>query len=138
VTKKPLRTPWQKVTGNSRSKRQETKLANRPGGQKQINSGRTPIAKRDVRLNGFLFEARTTEKGSYRVERAEFEQIIRDALGTPPGQLPGMQIDFERLQGSTLSLVVTRLEDHEFFVNRCAVLEEKLKEALFGRDTEVE
>jgi hypothetical protein len=131
-----LTTPWRQATGNQRSQRQERRLAKEPGGKKQINSGRHWVSKRDVRLNGYLVEARTTEKKSYSISRKEFEDITRDALSTPPGQLPGLQIDFEKPGSETLSLFVGRLKDHLYLQERIAVLEQQLREA-HARDQEV-
>lgn len=123
-------TPWHKATANQRSQRQEKRLGDKPGGERQPNSGRLWFAKRDVRLNGFLVEARTTKSASYTISQPEFDAIIRQALGTPPGQLAAMQIDFE--QGSGLSLFVTRLEDHEWMIERLAALEAEVEELKGG------
>lgn len=119
-------TPWEQAKANRRSRRQEERLARLPDAKKQINSGRTWFSKRDVRLGGFLVEARTTLKKSYSIVREEFEKLTREALGSPPGQLPGMQIDFEG--ESTLSLFVMRLEDHLAREARIANLEGRIKE----------
>jgi hypothetical protein len=122
-------TPWKQATSNKRSQRQEKRLSDLPGDKKQVNSGRHWHSKRDVRLNGFLVEARTTENKSYSLQRDEFDKITNDALSTPPGQLPALQIDFERVQGETLSLMVVRLKDHLEREARIAVLEQQLREA---------
>lgn len=129
-------TPWKQATSGKRSERQERRLAKLPGGQKQINSGRHWVSKRDVRLGGFLVEARTTEKDSYRLERDEFEDITRDALSTPPGQLPAVQIDFEKAGREPLSLITIRLSDHVYREQRIAILEDQLRGAR-ARDQEV-
>jgi hypothetical protein len=107
---KPLVTPWRQINDQRKSQRQEGRLAKLSGGSKQINSGRNWFSKRDVRLNGFLIEARTTEKASYSIKKEEFENIVKNALSTPPGMLAAMQIDFPGLH-----LFVMRLEDHLFF-----------------------
>ena len=125
-----MRTPWNQAQQQKRSRRQEAGLAALPGGRAQVNSGRTWVSKRDVRLNGFLVEARFTDKASYSISRAEFDKIVRDAIGTPPGQLPAIQLDFEG--GETLSLMIIRLEDHRYFVERCALLEAELQELRGG------
>jgi hypothetical protein len=119
-------TPWKQAKANLKSRRQESRLAKLPGGRAQVNSGRTWFSKRDVRLGGFLVEARTTAKGSYTISRDEFLHVQRDALGTPPGQLPAMQVDFE---GEVpLHLFVMRLSDHLDREAYIATLEAKLKE----------
>lgn len=128
-----IETPWERATGNQRSRRQEKSLANEPGGRAQPNSGRTTLGHHDVRLNGYLIEARTTEKDSYSVKRAEFEKIEQHAISTPPGQLPAMQIDFERRDGTTMRLFVQRLEDHLYDKQRIAILEAELREARSGQ-----
>lgn len=75
-----------------------------PGGEKQVNSGRFWRWKRDGKLREFLVEARTTEKRSYAISKDEFSLIRIEALKTPPGLLPAMQIDIQ-----DLSLVVIEL-----------------------------
>lgn len=104
-----METPWRE--GN-KSERQERRLAQLPGGRKQVNSGRRWFSKRDVTLREFLVEARTTDKKSYRIDRDEFLDIVRAAMRTPPGKLPAMQIDFET-PTDRLSLFVIKLEDHQ-------------------------
>ena len=123
-------TPWKQARENQRSRRQEERLGKLPDGRPQVNSGRTWWSKRDVRLNGFLVEARTTDSASYTISRVEFEKLTRDAFGTPPGQLPAMQIDFEG--ASPLHLFVMRLEDHLDREKRIAILEDKIKELKRG------
>lgn len=120
-------TPWQKVTTGKRAQRQEERNGRLPGGSKQLNSGRQWFSKRDNRLGGFLVETRTTERGSYAIQRTEFEQITREAFGSPPGQLPAMQIDLCD-STSTLSLFVTRLEDHLWREAYIGDLEQELKD----------
>ena len=119
-------TPWRKATDNQRSQRQEARLAGRPGGKKQLNSGRQWFAKRDVTLNGFLVEARTTRAASYTISSVEFKKLVRDAIGTPPGQLPAMQIDFD--QGDPLHLFVMRLQDHEAMVVEMGLMRGTIEE----------
>jgi hypothetical protein len=102
-----IKTPWQRAR-KRRSVEQENNLATLPGGEKGVNSGRFWRFKRDGRLWEFLIEARTTENKSYSIEHDEFKQIERDAFRTPPGLLPGMQIDIRGLQ-----LVVIRLNDFQ-------------------------
>lgn len=119
-------TPWEQATANKRSQRQEKKLGKLPDATKQINSGRTWFSKRDVRLGGFLVEARTTMARTYSIDRREFEQLTRQAFGSPPGQLPALQVDFEG--ESTLSLFVMRLEDHLEREARIANLEARIND----------
>lgn len=110
--------PWRRATPQSRSQRQEERLAKRPGGGKQINSGRFWHSKRDGRQFQFLIEARTTEAGSYRVSEEEFQKIKKDAYATPPGLLPCLQIEF---RSDTLDVV--RHEDLESLLVTLAAME---------------
>jgi hypothetical protein len=75
------------------------------GGKRQANSGRLWRWKRDAILHDYLIEARHTDAGSYRIERAEFLQLRKQALQTPPGLLPAMQVDL-----GDLHLMVTELQ----------------------------
>lgn len=96
-------TPWQRAR-KTRHEKQEQKIGNLPGGQKQVNSGRIWRWKRDGILHGFLVEARTTKAGSYSIKKSEFLQIRREALQTPPGLLPAMQIDLDNVELMVISL----------------------------------
>jgi hypothetical protein len=107
-----LDTPWIRQL-KPRHQRQEERLGKTPGGQKGVASGRFWRWKRDGRLHGFLIEARTTEAGSFTFTLEEFEKIEKDAYMTPPGLLPGMQID---IQGR--SLMLTDLKDFNERENR--------------------
>lgn len=121
-----IETPWQRAK-KTKSQKQEERLGKMPGGKKQINSGRFWRSKRDARLHNFLIEARTTEAGSYRVERAEFLSIRKEALQTPPGLLPGMQIDL-----GDLHLIVTELsafQDREMRIYELEGIIEGLQDA---------
>jgi hypothetical protein len=100
-----METPWERAR-KTKSERQEERLGNLPGGNRQINSGRFWRSKRDATLFEFLIEARTTEKGSYTISYDEFRAIEKNALQTPPGCLPGMQIDLRSLR-----LIVVRFDD---------------------------
>jgi hypothetical protein len=103
--------PWERARDQQRrARRSEASLADKTGAKAQANSGRFWWAKRDVRWGGFLIERRQTDKGSYAVSKSEFQQITRDAIGTPPGQLPALSIDF-----GDLKLIVLREEDHAYF-----------------------
>ena len=99
----PVETPWVRARKN-RSLRQEERNGNLPGGSKQVNSGRIWRFKRDNKLYNFLIESRTTEADSYRVNRKEFLDIEKEGFQTPPGMLPGIQVDIKELQ-----LIVIRL-----------------------------
>jgi hypothetical protein len=88
----PPETPWARAK-KTKSQRQEERLAKMEGGRPQVNSGRLWRWKRDAILHNFLIEARTTDKESYRIEKKEFQQMRKDAMQTPPGLLPAMQID---------------------------------------------
>jgi hypothetical protein len=100
-------TPWERMNAQRLSQRQEKRNAKLPGGRKQVNSGRHWFSRRDNRLGGFLVETRRTDSGRYCITEKEWGEIVKDAFSTPPGQLPGMQIDLGKHQ-----LFVMRLEDH--------------------------
>jgi hypothetical protein len=103
--------PWRRMDAQRRSQRQELRNARLPGGRKQINSGRAGwFSKRDNRLGGYLVETRGTDTGSYRLSVAEWEALVRDAMSTPPGQLPAIQLDIGNHQ-----LFIKRLQDEVFF-----------------------
>lgn len=89
-----LDTPWSRVR-KSKSDRQEERLGKMPHGEKSNNSGRFWRWKRDGKLHHFLMECRTTDKGSYTIKKSEWLDIRRQAFQTPPGLLPGMQIDIQ-------------------------------------------
>jgi hypothetical protein len=117
-----VETPWERAKAQQKSRAQEKALARRPGGSRQVNSGRHWFSKRDVRLNGFLVEARITDKDSYRIERKEFERIIKDALATPPGMLGAMVIEFQGLK-----LMVTKFQDHEYLMATIGDLQDEVR-----------
>jgi len=104
-----LETPWDRANAQRKSGRQEKKIGDKPGGRKQVNSGRHWPFKRDARLNGYLVEARTTDAGSYRILKAEFEKMANEAILTPPGLLPAMAVDLGGLE-----LFITRQADHDY------------------------
>lgn len=89
-----LDTPWNRAR-KTKSQRQEERLGKMPGGEKQNNSGRFWRWKRDGKLHHFLIECRTTETPSYSIKKGEWLDIRRQAFQTPPGLLPGMQIDIQ-------------------------------------------
>jgi hypothetical protein len=113
-------TPWSRAR-KTRSQLQEERIGDMPGGQKQVNSGRFWRWKRDGILHEFLIEARTTEKGSYSINKEEFQKIKREALQTPPGLLPGMQIDIQ-----DLSLIVVETKDWQEIYTRLITAEAQL------------
>ena len=85
--------PWDRAKKKQSYQKQEQALA-KDGGKKQINSGRTSwYSKRDVIRKGFLYEARTTTKGSLTIKVAELKKLTTDAYFH--NALPGMPIDFE-------------------------------------------
>lgn len=102
-----MSTPWDRAR-KRKSELQEQRNAKLEGGSKQVNSGRFWRFKRDNILHEFLIESRTTDKGSYSVSKEEFQRVKQDALQTPPGLLPGMQVDIQ-----DLSLIVMELKDFQ-------------------------
>lgn len=117
-----LDTPWTRAR-KLRHEIQEEKIGNMPGGSKQVNSGRIWRWKRDGILHDFLIEARTTEKKSYSISKAEFLSIRREGLQTPPGLLPGMQIDL-----GDLSLIAIQLSDFNNLYSELLKLREQVGE----------
>lgn len=118
-------TPWKraKKTGYQR---QEEALAKKPGGKKQLNSGRHFPQRRDVRLYSYLIEARlveSTKAKSYTLKNAELEKLTKDAFFH--NVLPGMQIDF---QETGTSWILTRLGDWEALLQHTQALEFQVKE----------
>lgn len=116
-------TPWARAKANRASEQQERRLSKMPEGQRQVNSGRLWRWKRDGIVWNFLVEARTTEAGSYRVDKKEFQKIRREAITTPPGLKPAMQVDLDEL-----SLWVMELSDWEAVYTRLIELESRLSE----------
>jgi len=116
--------PWEKAK-KTKSQRQEERNAKLPDGKLQINSGRsTWTSKRDNtlgRIYRFLVESRTTEKGSFTIQKREFLDLRKQAFQTPPGLLPMMQPDIQEL-----SLVVIELKDFQEFQARMVELEERI------------
>ena len=70
-------------------------------------------------------EARTTKNKTYAINAEEFLKIRREAITTPPGLKPGMQVDFE---GINLSLWAMELSDWEAVYTRLINLESRLNE----------
>lgn len=126
--------PWDRAR-KTKSQLQEDRLGRMEGGKKQVNSGRTWLSKRDAVLRNFLIEARTTDKGSYRIEEAEWLDIRKQSFQTPPGLLPAMQIDFTRTH-----LMVIELAAHEEREVRLMELEARVEryEREFGKLPEVQ
>lgn len=92
-----LETPWQRAR-RTRHEDQEIRNGSQPGTSRQVNSGRFWRWKRDNIMHEFLVETRRTDAGSYRVDAKEFREIEKDALHTPPGLLPGIQVDIRDLR----------------------------------------
>lgn len=123
-------TPWARAK-KTKSQRQEERLGEMQGGKKQINSGRFWRSKRDAVLHNFLIEARTTDAGSYRIEKKEFLDIKRQGLQTPPGLLPSMQLDLGELH-----LMVVELSAFQDMSVRILELE-ALLERQNGEESEI-
>jgi hypothetical protein len=121
-------TPWARAK-KTKSQRQEERNGKMEGGSKQINSGRFWRSKRDNRLHNFLVESRTTDAGSYRIEKKEFLDIKREGLQTPPGLLPSMQIDLGELY-----LMVIELSAFQDMNVRILELEAKLERLQSGTE----
>lgn len=66
-----------------------------------MNSGRTWSSLRDVKqespLGHVLIDNKTTDAESYRVTKADFRSLKRDANRTPPGCHPALQVDLQEL-----------------------------------------
>lgn len=110
-------TPWTRAR-KSRSEIQEDRLGKMPEGQRQVNSGRFWRWARDGIVWNFLFEARTTEKESYTIQRKEFLQMRTQAFQTPPGLKAGMQIEIQ-----DLNLTVIETSDFQSMYTRLVELE---------------
>lgn len=119
----PLETPWNRARGITKSQRQEKKLGKMPEAHEQVNSGRFWRWKRDGIVWNFLVEARTTDKESYAIKGKEFRSIRREAITTPPGLKPAMQIDI-----GDVSLWVMELSDWEAVYTRLIDVEARLGE----------
>jgi hypothetical protein len=117
-----MKTPWQQAKAQQKSQRQESRIGDMASGKKQVNSGRHWFSKRDVRLGGFLVEARITDAKSYSVNGEEFSKLTRDAMQTPPGMLPAMALE---IQGQRL--IVMREEDFLFMEERVGILDSEVK-----------
>lgn len=118
-----METPWSRAKSNRANQEQERRLGQMPEGKQQPNSGRLWRWKRDGIVWNFLVEARTTKAGSYSINRKEFGVIRREAITTPPGLKPAMQIDL-----TDLSLWVMELADWEAVYTRLIELEVRLSE----------
>lgn len=116
-----MESPWQRAR-NRKSQKQEERLGKKPNSRKQPNSGRGRFLKRDARIYGhFLTEARTTDKGSYTIQKKEFQDLTAQATRQPPGCLPLMAVEI-----SGLRLVVVREKDFDDVQERLMLLEETL------------
>ena len=121
IGKRLMETPWTRAK-KTKSQLQEKSIGRMEGGKQQVNSGRFWRWKRDGILHNFLIEARTTDAESYRIERKEFVQMRKQALQTPPGLLPGMQIDIQDL--SLMCIETSAFQDMNL---RLVELETKLE-----------
>jgi hypothetical protein len=72
-----MRTPGQKA-----SRKQEAEVAADNDGQQNPGSGNGWVHKRDIRSPNFLFECKTTEKGSVSLKRRELDDLEKDALAS--------------------------------------------------------
>lgn len=104
-----MQTPWERARKKTKSQRQEERLGEFQGSRRQPGSGRIPGLSRDARMfDNFLVEARTTDARSYAVGVDEFQKITQEALRTPPGCLPAMQVTIQGVE-----LWVMRLADQD-------------------------
>ena len=92
-----LEMPWSRAL-KTRHVRQEERLGKAEGGVQNPGSGRIWRFHRDGKLWNFLVEARTTKAKSYRIDKAEFLKMEKEALQTPPGYLPAMVIEIQDLE----------------------------------------
>ena len=91
-----------------------------PDTQLQPNSGRGRFRKRDARaFKNFLVERRHTEADSYRINKKEFQDIVKQGNRQPPGCKAAMSIDFN---GELVLWVMTQ-RDYEEVEARLRVLE---------------
>lgn len=121
-------TPWLRAK-KTKSQRQEERNGKMEGGSKQINSGRFWRSKRDNTLHSFLVESRTTDAGSYRIDKKEFLDIKRDGLQTPPGLLPSIQVDLGELH-----LMIVELSAFQDMAVRILELEALMERQSNGPD----
>jgi hypothetical protein len=84
-----LTPPWRDKLKSRHQQQEEGLQVTHPA------SGRLWRWKRDGRFFDFLIEARTTDSGSYSISAKEWRSIKRDALQTPPGCMPAMDIQIE-------------------------------------------
>lgn len=61
------------------NEKDEKDWANRRGGRVQLSSGRFWFAKRDVKDDSFLTDCKETQRGSFTIQRAEWEALTRHA-----------------------------------------------------------
>lgn len=96
-----MKTPWDRVT-KPKYAEQEKRTAKKHGARPQVNSGRTWSSLRDVKqaspVGHLLIDNKTTDAESYRVTKADFKALIRDANRTPPGCHGALQVDIQELR----------------------------------------
>ena len=125
-----LETPWQRGRKKSRSKEQEERTSRMRGARPQVNSGRIWSSLRDNTLTtfvgSFLIDNKTTERAneSFRIERKKWLELRRDANRTPPGCLPGLQVDLQDVH-----LLVVEVAAWEAVERYVIALEDKLERA---------
>lgn len=85
---------------NRRSRAQERGVAKKVGGRVMPGSGSSWRARGDVKSSTHLIEVKYTDKASFPLKKATWQQIERDALKA--GKEPALIIDIQGLR-----LVVT-------------------------------
>lgn len=99
-----MKTPWSKDE-KPKYQKQEARTAKKAGARPQLNSGRTWSGLRDVlritAVGRVLIDNKTTDKRSYKISldgKDGWLALKRDANRTPPGCLPGFQIDIQNVR----------------------------------------
>lgn len=95
----------------TRSYKQERRLAKTLDGKPTAASGAFWSRKGDVRSDGLLVEAKTTEKASYSIKKEIWEKIRKEAL--LDGRMPVLAIQIQ-----DRNLVVLDEEDFLALTNR--------------------
>jgi hypothetical protein len=93
-----MKTPWEQAK-ERRYQRQERRTASKPGAKAQVNSGRHWFSKRDVLestpLGHVLTDNKDTEGQSFTIKKLDWLALKKDAIKTPPGCHPSLQIDIQ-------------------------------------------
>jgi hypothetical protein len=95
-----VKAPWGQSSKQAYQK-QEARISAKPGARAQINSGRTWKSLRDVveqtPLFHILFDCKGPkvegEETTFKLEPKKWRELRRDANRTPPGCVPGYQLD---------------------------------------------